>query len=72
MSSLLSAAENVAGQCQNVRRDLQKMEEESGVVELALENHNLFIFGFVLEKRFNYICILCLYFRYYCDAVDAR
>ena len=45
MSSFLSAAENVAGQRQNVRRDWKKMEEESRAVELALENHNLFIVG---------------------------
>ena len=41
----LSAAENVARQRQNVPRDLKKMEEESRAVELALENHNLFILG---------------------------
>ena len=45
MSSFLSAAENVVGQRQNVRRDLKKMEEENRAVELALENYNLFIFG---------------------------
>ena len=45
MSSFLSAAENSAEQCQNVRHDLKKMEEASRAVELALENHNLFIFG---------------------------
>ena len=44
MSSSLSAAENVAGQRQNVRRDLKKMEKESRAVEL--ESHNLFNFGF--------------------------
>ena len=45
MSSFLPAAETVAGQRQNVRRDLKKMEEESRAVELALENNNLFILG---------------------------
>ena len=46
MSSFLPAAENVAGQRQNLRRDLKKkMEEEIRAVERALENHNLFIFG---------------------------
>ena len=45
MSSFLSAAENVARQRQNVRRDLKKMAEESRAVKLALESHNLFIFG---------------------------
>ena len=46
MSTFLSAAEkNVAGQRQNVRRDLKKMEEESRAVELAFENYNLFILG---------------------------
>ena len=44
MSSFLSAAEYNAGQRQNVRLDLKTMEEESRAVELALENHNLFIF----------------------------
>ena len=45
MSSFLSAAENVARQRQNVRRDLKKkMEEDSRAVELALESHNLVIF----------------------------
>ena len=44
MSRFLSAEENVAGQRQNVRRDLKKMKEESRAVELALENHHLFIF----------------------------
>ena len=36
MSSFLSAAENVAGQRQNVRRDLKKMEEESSCCLLHL------------------------------------
>ena len=46
MSSFLSALENVARQRQNVRRDLQKqMEDESRVVELALEGHTVFISG---------------------------
>ena len=64
VSSFLSAAENVAEQYQNVRRDLKKMEEESRAVELALKNHNLFIFGlcctgkmFQLQED-NYINIL--------------
>ena len=50
MSNFLSAAENVARQRQNVRRDFKKMEdesrrdfkqmeEESKGVELALEGH---------------------------------
>ena len=46
MSSFLSAAENVARQRQNVRRDLKtKMEEESRAVKLALESHILFTLG---------------------------
>ena len=45
MSSFLSAAENVARQRQNVRRDLKKTEEESKAIELALEGHGLFISG---------------------------
>ena len=54
MSSFLSAAENVAGQCQNIQRDLKKMKEESRAVELALENHNLFISGLCCtEKMFQ-------------------
>ena len=52
MSSFLSAAENVARQRQNVRRDLKKkMEEESRAVELALESHNLVYFWFVLYRK---------------------
>ena len=53
MSSFLSAAENVARQCENVRRDLKKngMEKESGAVKVALENHNMVYFWFVLYKR---------------------
>ena len=46
MSIFLSAAENVAGQRLNVRRDLKNMEEESIAIELALENHYLFFFFF--------------------------
>ena len=33
MSSFLSVAEDIAGQRQNVRRELKKMEEESRAVE---------------------------------------
>ena len=33
MSSFLSVAEDIAGQRQNVRRELKKMEEESREVE---------------------------------------
>ena len=40
MSSVLSVAENVERQRQNVRTDLKKMEEESRTVELALEGHS--------------------------------
>ena len=65
MSSFLSAAENVARQRQNVRRDLKKeKEEESRADKLALENHNMFFFFFfffffflvcaVQERCFNY------------------
>ena len=74
MSIFLSAAENDAGQRQNVQRNLKKMEKECRAVELALENHNLFIFGlyctgkmFQVTKRQLYS-----YFWYHCDAVDAR
>ena len=45
MPSFLSAAENVAWQRQNVWCDLKKMEEKSRVIKLAMESHNLFIFG---------------------------
>ena len=45
MSSFLSAAENIARQCQKVRRNLKKMEEESRAIGLALEGYKLFIFG---------------------------
>ena len=64
MSSFLSAAENVARQRQNVRRDLKKMEEESGAVELALERHNLVYFWFVLYRKNDSITVryLHLYF----------
>ena len=55
MSSFLSAAENVAGLRQNVRRDLKKRAEESRAVEVALENHNLLNFGLCCTgKCFNY------------------
>ena len=63
MSSFLSAAENVALQYQNVRRDLKKMEEESRAVELALEGHSLFISGLCYKGKLfllqldNYIYI---------------
>ena len=43
--SFLSATENVAWQSQNVRSDLKNIEEESRAAELALESHDLFIFG---------------------------
>ena len=65
MSSFLSAAENVAWQRQNVRRDLKKkMEEESRADKLALESHNLYIFGLcctgemIQLQEDNYIYIL--------------
>ena len=46
---------NLAGQRQNVRLDMKKMEEESRAVEMALENHNLFIFGLCCTgKCFSY------------------
>ena len=55
MSSFLSAAENVAGQRHKIQRDLKKMEDESRAAELALENHNLFIFGLCCTgKSFSY------------------
>ena len=38
MSSFLSVAEDIAGQRQNVRRELKKMEEESRAVEFHLLN----------------------------------
>ena len=44
MSSVLSAAENVARQRQNVPRDLKKIEtNEERAAELALEGHGLFL-----------------------------
>ena len=56
MSSFLSAAENVARQCQNVRHDLKKqMEEES--VWLSWRWRViicLFLVCVVQEKCFNY------------------
>ena len=36
VSSFLSVAEDIAGQRQNVRRELKKMEEESRAVEFHL------------------------------------
>ena len=55
MSSFLPAAENVARQRQNVRRDLKKMEEESR----ALERHNLVYFSMCCTgKGFNYSKII--------------
>ena len=52
MSSFLSADENVARQRQNVRRDLkEQMEEESRLVELVLEKHNLFYFLVCAEQE---------------------
>ena len=45
VSSVLSAAANVARQLQNVQRDLRKkMQGESRAVGLALERHNLVYF----------------------------
>ena len=52
MFSILSAAENVARQRQNVQCDLKKMEEESRVVELIFEGHNLFLVCAAQEKCF--------------------
>ena len=74
MSIFLSAAENVAGQRQNVRRNLKNMEKESRAVELALENHNLFIFGLYSTGKMFQVTVrqLYSYFWYHCDAVDAR
>ena len=56
MSSFLSAADNLARQRQNVRRDLKKkMEDESRAVKLALESHILFTLGLCCTgKCFNY------------------
>ena len=73
MSSFLSAAENVAGQRQYVRRDLKKMEEENRAVGLALERHKLVYFWFVLYRKNVSITVryLYLYFEYHCDAVEA-
>ena len=45
MSSFLSAAESVARQQQNIQPDLKKMEEESRVVELALDGHNCYFWS---------------------------
>ena len=50
MSSVLSDAENVAQQRQNVRRDLKQIEEESRAVELALE---VMTFVYFLSVRQN-------------------
>ena len=51
MSSFLPAAENVARQRQNVRRDLKKkVEEESRAVKLALESYIVY-FWFVLYRK---------------------
>ena len=56
MSTFLSAPKNVAHQCQNIQRDLKKMEDESRTAELALEGHNfcLFLVSAVHEKCFCY------------------
>ena len=72
MSSFLSAADNVAGKCQNIRRGLKKMKEESRVAELALENHKVFFCFFcaVQEKYFNYTKTIIFIFWYHCDVVD--
>ena len=75
MSSFLSAAENVARQRQNVRRDLKKMEEESRAVKLALGSHIfLFLVCAVQEKCSIAVRQLhvYLYFWHRCDAVGAR
>ena len=74
MSSFLSAAENVARQRQKARLDLKRMEEGSRAVKLALETHNLFIFGLCCTgNMFQLQCLrqFHLYFWYHCDAVDA-
>ena len=66
MSSFLSAAENVARQRQNVRRDVKK--------DGGRKSHNLFIFGLCCTRKKNSITVrqLHLYFWYHYDAVDAR
>ena len=60
MSSFLYAAENVAWQRQNVRRDLQKekkkMEEEGRTVDLALEGHNVCYFWSERHRKIK--CLL--------------
>ena len=50
MSSFLSAAEKIARQRQNVRRNLKKME---GAVELALDGCSLLISSWLVLHRNN-------------------
>ena len=69
MSSFLSAAENVARQRQNVRRNLKKDGERNRAVELALERHDLVYFWFVLYRKNVSVTVRYLYFWYHCDAV---
>ena len=51
MSSFLSAAENVARQRQNVRRDLKKDGGRRQSGYLALDSHNLVNFWLVLYRK---------------------
>ena len=70
MSSFLSAAENIARQRQNVKRDLKKAGE-SRAVERAFGCHSLFL---VCADRKNVsvtVRLLYSYFWYLCDAVVA-
>ena len=50
MSSFLSAAENVARQLQNIRRNLKKKKGGSRTIEVALKGHNLFLVKMFLLK----------------------